>query len=155
MKRSIAYFNFGFLLTMLTIIIQVILKIISVIFSYHGPDLLYLCFPPLLIIILGFAWYKQKITMLKIEQYFLAGMPLLLFLLSGLSVSLKELLPLHVHDLLIILFLVSYISVRVMIDQLATKFKDEKIIISLYAEAFFYLIGCNLVMWFFAYWLFF
>lgn len=154
MKRSIAYFNFGFLLTALTIITQIILKIILVIFSCHGPDLLTLCLPPLLILILGFIWYQQEITMLKIEQYFLAGMPLLLFLLSGLSVSLEKFLPLHLHDLLIILFLTSYISVRVMIDRLSAKFKDAKIISSLYAEAFFYLIGCNLALWFFAYWLF-
>jgi hypothetical protein len=139
---------------MLTIIIQIILKIISVIFDYHGPNLFYLCFPPLLIIILGFAWYKQEVTMLKIEQYFLAGMPLLLFLLSGLSADLENFLPLHLHDLLIILFLVSYISVRIMIDRLSAKFKDEKIISSLYAESFFYLIGCNLALWFFAFWLF-
>jgi hypothetical protein len=154
MKRSIAYFNFGFLLTALAIVAQVILKIILVIFGCQGADLLTLCFPPLLILILGFVWYKQEISMLKIEQYFLAGMPLLLFLLSGLSVSLENLLPLHLHDLLIILFLVSYISVRIMIDQLSAKFKDDKIINSLYFEAFFYLIGCNLALWLFAYWLF-
>lgn len=154
MRRSVTYFNFGFLVTVLILIIQIIVKIILKIFNCHGPDLLTLCLPPLLAIILGWAWYKQEKVLLKIEQYLIAIMPALYFLSSGLTYVVKDFLQLSVFNIFVAIFMSTWIAQQWAIRSLAGSFNEINFFSRLQLKSFFYLLICSSAIWLCAYWLF-
>lgn len=154
MKKSVTYFNFGFLLTVLVVIIQIIIKIILKIFNCHGPDLLTLCLPPLLAAILGFAWYKQEKVLLKIEQYLIAIMPALFLFSSGLAYVFKDFLQLVSFNIFIAIFMPTWIAQQWAIRSLAGSFNELNFFSRLQLKSFLYLLTCSSAIWLCAYWLF-
>lgn len=154
MKKGATYFNFGFLLVVVALTTQLILMLVFKLFKYHGPEFLVLGLPPLLTIILGFVWYQKEKVLLQLEQYLIAIVPLLFFVALALVKASKNYLELDVAKIGIALFVSSFISLRILIHFLASKFKEELIANRLSAESAFYLIGCTLAIWSFFDWLF-
>ena len=154
MKKSVTYFNFGFLITGLVVVIQIILFLILKIFNCHGPDWLTLCVPPVLAIISGFIWYNQERVLLKIEQYLIAIMPTLYFFSSGLIYVLNDYFQLVVFNVLVAVFMTTWIAQQWAIRSLAGSFNEINFFSRLQLKSFFYLLTCSSAIWFFAYWLF-
>ena len=147
MKKSVTYFNFGFLLTALVVAIQIVLMVAEQIIEYQGPEFFALILPPAIMIILAFVWYKREQVFLKPEQYLIAIMPLVFFLASGLALAYKDYLTFDFFYIVLAIFLLVYFAQQWCIYSLASKLHETDYINRLQGKSLFYLIGCSLVMW--------
>jgi|GEM_PF-3157992 len=154
MKKSVTYFNFGFLLTTIVLVVQIILMLVLKLFKYQGPEFLVLGLPPILAIILGFIWYHQKRVLLKVEQYLIAIMPALYFFSSGLAYALKDRFQLVVLNIFVAIFVTTWIAQQWAVMSLAGNFNEINFANRLQFKSLIYLLSCSAVMWYFAYWLF-
>jgi hypothetical protein len=118
-------------------------------FKNSPPLILIFILPTILAGILNFIWYRRKKDYLKTEQYWIAIMPVLLFLGSGLAVVYRNYLQFELFNVFLLLSLFFYATLRILIHNLAIKFGDQRIEGRLSAQCFFYLFGYTLLMWLF------
>lgn len=146
MKKEASYFNFGLIITVLAIGIQFFLMLILQLFT-NPPETLGLIIPPVLAVVISFVWYRREKAYLKWEQYCIAIIPVVLFLITSLVVVLKDFFQVQLFNVFLISFFAFYIALRLLIDSLITKFRDEKIAHLLAFKSFIYLLWYSLLMW--------
>lgn len=147
MKKSVTYFNFGFLLTALVVIVQIVLMLVERIIEYQGPEFFALILPPAIMIVLAFVWYKREQVFLKPEQYLIAIMPLVFFLASGLALAYKDYLSFDYLYIVLAIFLPVYFVQQWCIYRLASKLHETNYIKKFQGKSLLYLIACSLLMW--------
>lgn len=148
MRKEITYFNFGLLLSILVVALQLVVFLINKLLVMPMPELINLIAPPGLAIILSFFWYKHEKSLLKIEQYLIAIIPLSLFIVIALANSWHNDELIHWHDFLLLIFLTFYVILRISVHKLSLKFHEEIWGDKLWLRSFFYLIFCLfLISW--------
>ena len=140
MKKQITYFNFGLILSILVVAAQFIVFLVNTFIAV--PELINFLLPPVLIIFLSLLWYKSERSFLKIEQYWIAINPLLLFITVVLANLLRNDDILHWHDALLVIFLVFYVILRIEVHNLSIKFREEAYGDKLGLRSLFYLMFC-------------
>jgi hypothetical protein len=123
MKKQITYFNFGLILSVLVVAAQFMMFLVNTFIVV--PELINFLLPPVLIIFLSLLWYKSERSFLKIDQYWIAINPLLLFITVVLANLLRKDDFLNWHNALLIIFLVFYVILRIEVHNLSIKFSEE------------------------------
>lgn len=147
MKKDDSYFNFGLILVITVVVIQFLLMISLKLLKNSSSLLLIFTIPTILAATINFIWYQQKKLYLKSEQYWIAVMPVLLFLGSGLAVVYRNYLHIELFNIFLLLSLFFYTVLRILINNLIIKFGDESIRKRVSVKSFFYLFGYTLLMW--------